>query len=106
MSGTFGSLSMALSALYAQRRGLDVAGQNVANANTEGYSRQRVGMQADIGSILATMWARPEGVGSGVGVTGVQRLRDEFLESRGRTEHEQSAYLADQSSAYGAIEDV
>ncbi|MGN6598367.1 MAG: flagellar basal body protein, partial [Actinomycetes bacterium] len=34
MGSTFGSLSTTLTALYAQRRGLDVTGQNIANANT------------------------------------------------------------------------
>lgn len=38
---TFSGLNTALSALYAQRRALDITGQNVANVNTEGYSRQR-----------------------------------------------------------------
>ncbi len=44
--GDFSSLNTALSALFAQRHALDVTGQNVANANTEGYSRQRVRMQS------------------------------------------------------------
>jgi flagellar hook-associated protein 1 FlgK len=106
MASSFGGINTALTALYAQRRGLDVAGQNVANVNTEGYTRQRAVMQADPGSISASMWARTDGVGAGVGVSSVQRLRDEFLESRGRTEHGQSAYLANQSAAYSTIEDV
>ena len=54
---TFSGLSGALSSLYAQRRGLDVTGQNIANANTEGYSRQRVEMKSVGGS--AVPCARP-----------------------------------------------
>jgi len=46
MTSSFSGLNTALSALYAQRRGLDVTGHNVANANTEGYSRQRVDLKA------------------------------------------------------------
>ncbi|HEX5203641.1 MAG TPA: flagellar basal body protein, partial [Actinoplanes sp.] len=38
MASTFGSINTALTSLYAQRRGLDVTGQNIANANTEGYT--------------------------------------------------------------------
>ena len=45
MGSSFGGINTALTALFAQRRGLDVTGQNIANANTEGYSRQRVHMQ-------------------------------------------------------------
>jgi len=106
MASTFGGINTALTSLYSQRRGLDVAGQNIANANTEGYTRQRAVMQADTGFIAPAMWARTDGVGAGVGVSSVQRLRDDFLETRGRSEHERSAYLTDQTAAYNAIEDV
>ena len=41
MSG-FSSLNVGAQALFAAQRALDVTGQNVSNANTEGYSRQRV----------------------------------------------------------------
>ena len=43
---TFSALNAATTALWAQRRGLDVTGQNIANVNSEGYSRQRADMQA------------------------------------------------------------
>jgi flagellar hook-associated protein 1 FlgK len=106
MASSFGGINTALTSLYAQRRGLDVTGQNIANANTEGYSRQRVEMQSQVGSISAAMYAKTDGLGTGVGVSDVQRMRDEYMENRARTEHGNSAYLADQTSAYGAIEDV
>ena len=41
MSG-FSSLNLGVSALSAAQRALDVTGQNLSNANTDGYSRQRV----------------------------------------------------------------
>ena len=47
---TFSGLSTALSSLNAQRQALQVAGQNIANANTVGYTRQR----ADLQSVDAT----------------------------------------------------
>src|SRR3954462_9480937 len=106
MASSFGGINTALTSLYAQRRALDVAGQNIANANTEGYTRQRVEMQSQTGSISAAMYAKTDGLGTGVGITDVTRLRDEFLENRGRTEHGNSAYLTTQSSSYAAIEDA
>jgi flagellar hook-associated protein 1 FlgK len=106
MASSFGSINTALTSLYAQRRAIDVAGQNIANANTEGYTRQRVDMQSQTGSISAAMYAKTDGLGTGVGITDVTRLRDEYLENRGRTEHGNSAYLTAQSSAYTAIEDA
>ena len=105
-SSSFGSINTALTSLYAQRRGLDVTGQNIANANTEGYSRQRVDMQAQVGATTAAIYARTNGVGTGVAVTDVQRMRDEFLENRGRAEHGKSTYMATQTAAYNAVEDV
>ena len=106
MASSFGSINTALTSLYAQRRGLDVTGQNIANANTEGYSRQRVVMQSQVGSITPAFYATTDGVGTGVGVSDVQRMRDEYLENRARTEHGNSAYVSTQSAAYSAIEDV
>ena len=106
MGSSFSGINTALTSLYAQRRGLDVTGQNIANVNTEGYTRQRVVMQAQVGSIVPSMWSTSDGVGTGVAVTDVQRIRDEYLESRGRAEHGTSAYLTTQSAAYVSIEDA
>ncbi len=38
---TLQGLQTALSGLLAEQQAMDVAGHNIANANTEGYSRQR-----------------------------------------------------------------
>ena len=103
---TFGGINNALTSLYAQRRGLDITGQNIANANTEGYSRQRAEMQAQAGSLVTALYSKSDSTGAGVTVSDVQRLRDEYLETRGRTEHERTAYLTDQAAVYSAIEDV
>jgi flagellar hook-associated protein 1 FlgK len=106
MGSTFSGISTALSALYAQRRGLDVAGQNIANANTEGYSRQRLGLQAASGPTTPALHSIWDGAGAGVEVTDITRTRDAFLESRGRTERGQSAYLTSLDGAYRFIEDL
>lgn len=104
MASSFGGINTALTSLYAQRQAIDVTGQNIANANTEGYTRQRVNMQSQVGAISPAMYARIDGVGTGVSVSDVQRLRDEYLENRGRTEHANSAYLTSQTAAYTEIE--
>ncbi|MBL8728246.1 MAG: flagellar hook-associated protein FlgK [Planctomycetes bacterium] len=76
---TFGfGLGSGLRALTAARLGMQTAGNNVANANTAGYSRQRVELAA----------AMPFGVngryqiGSGVDVLGITRMVDQGLETR------------------------
>ncbi len=83
----FSSLHLALSGLYAQRRGLDVTGHNIANANTEGYSRQRVTLSSVAGPVVPAMFSRWSGTGHGVRSDAVMRLRDQFLETRGYQEH-------------------
>ena len=90
---TFGSLNAATSALFAQRRALDVTGQNIANVNTEGYSRQRVELQAMGGSVVPAFYSTSPGIGAGVNADDVTRIRDAFLEGRGHTEHASNARL-------------
>jgi flagellar hook-associated protein 1 len=89
----FSGLQTALSALYAQRRGLELAGHNVANANTEGYSRQRVNMTSVGAPAVPAFWSKWEGDGQGVRVTDVTRFRDQFLEIRAALEHGASGLL-------------
>ncbi|MFF5079560.1 flagellar hook-associated protein FlgK [Actinoplanes sp. NPDC000266] len=106
MASSFGGLNTALTSLYAQRRGLDISGQNVANANTEGYTRQKVRMQSQTGSLNPGVYATTTQVGNGVTVSSVERGRNEYLEQRGRTEHANSSYMATQKSSYEQIESV
>jgi flagellar hook-associated protein 1 FlgK len=79
---TFSGLSVGLSSLYAQRRGLELTGHNIANSNTEGYSRQRLRLEADGGPIIPAIHSMWNGAGNGVTTASVERLRDVFLEAR------------------------
>src|SRR4249919_587127 len=75
MAGLFGSLSMAARALDAQRYGLDVAGQNIANVNTPGYSRRS--------ALFAAIPPYEKlSAGGGVEITGLRAMRDDRLERR------------------------
>jgi flagellar hook-associated protein 1 FlgK len=104
MSGTFTGLNTALTSLHAQRRGLDVTGQNIANANTDGYSRQRVTMESVGAPAVPALWSTYQGAGDGVAVTDVLRLRDAFLEARGRIESEKLARLSTRNDTVVGIE--
>ncbi|MCB0995398.1 MAG: flagellar hook-associated protein FlgK [Acidimicrobiales bacterium] len=66
--------------LIAAQRGLEVAGHNVANVNTKGYSRQRVEQATGAPRPGSRGMAGPGATGSGVVVTGVTRLRDRLLD--------------------------
>lgn len=74
-------LSIARSALFAHQRAMTITGQNVANANTPGYSRQRVELRpAD------PQWL-PEGtIGRGVDASIISRFRDTFADAAYRRE--------------------
>ncbi len=106
MASTFGGLNTALTSLYAQRRGLDVTGQNISNANTEGYTRQRVRLVANQGGLNPGIYSTVDQSGNGVKVASVERSRSQYIEERGRTEHGNAAYLTNQSATYHSIEDV
>jgi len=103
---TFSGLSVGLSSLYAQRAGLELAGHNVANANTEGYSRQRVGMAADGGPITPAIHSTWDGSGNGVTVTGFERMRDVFLESRALQERGVKSQLATGQLVLARVEGI
>lgn len=101
---SFASLGTALSALYAQRHGMDITGQNVANANTDGYSRQRVRMEAMGGVTGAQLHSRRMMAGGGVKVVDFQRLRDSFLELRALQEQSAGAALRTSQTTLARIE--
>ena len=106
MGSTFSGLNTALTSLYAQRRGLDIAGQNIANANTEGYTRQRVVMHAQNANLVPGIYATTDAIGNGVTVTSVERMRNTALDQRSYAEHANSAYHNERAGAYALIEDV
>ncbi len=101
---TFSGLNAATTALWSQRRALDVTGQNIANVNTDGYSRQRTDLQAIGGSVVPAFYSTSTGIGGGVSAEDVTRIRDAFLEGRGHTERANSARLAVESGAFELVE--
>ncbi len=80
MSG-FSTLNTALTGLSAAQRAMDVTGQNVVNANTAGYSRQRVDLVTAGTTVAATRYTGNEPVLSGVDVQDIARIRDAFTEA-------------------------
>jgi flagellar hook-associated protein 1 FlgK len=63
-------------------------------------------MQAATATSVPAVHSTSDGIGAGVTVSDVARLRDTFLEARGRAEHGSSAYLAARNEVYGRIENV
>lgn len=101
---SFGALNLGARAIFAAQRGLDITGQNIANSATPGYSRQRVDQVAVGGPTVPAIWSKYDETGGGVKVTGISRMRDEFLEARARTAHSSLGQLSEQTKTYEAIE--
>ncbi|MDQ1256440.1 MAG: flagellar hook-associated protein 1, partial [Candidatus Hydrogenedentes bacterium] len=76
MGTLFSALDIAHSGMLASQVQLDTAGHNIANVNTEGYSRQRVNLAARY-PILKQYGA----IGRGVQIQEIERLRDKFLDT-------------------------
>ena len=107
MRPTFLAFQTASRALAASQVSLDVTGNNIANANTEGYSRQRV----DISSISSTgydMKYMVPGAKAGVGVevTGIRQIRDPFLDLRYRSENAENGKLSTIISGLSDLEGI
>ena len=101
---TFSGISTALSSLIAQRQALEVSGQNIANANTVGYTRQRASISSLPAASVSSMFSTNNGPGEGTRVTGIDRLGDVFIDTRVRSETAGSAYLSARASAYTSLE--
>lgn len=86
--GTFSSFTTARLAIYASQASLNVTGNNIANINTEGYTRQRM----DLVSLYSTGQGKyanifNTNIGYGVLTRGATQLRDPFLDIRYRNEN-------------------
>lgn len=82
-------MNAAVLGLLANQRALDVASHNVANANTPGYSRQRIDMvptNPQGAGGFHSRWQGPGNVGTGVTVDQIKRVRDQFIDRQVREE--------------------
>lgn len=89
MGSAFFGLDTALRALRAAQQAIDVTSHNVANANTTGYSRQAVSLQATppytVTTFNRTLAAGQ--LGTGVAVSDVRRARSAFVDYQIRKEN-------------------
>ncbi|WP_291632454.1 flagellar hook-associated protein FlgK [Clostridium sp.] len=89
MAGLFSTFNVATRGMSAQQKALDVTSHNIANANTEGYSRQRATMETTRPFGMPSM-NNATGVGqlgTGVQVSAITRIRDTYLDYQVRTEN-------------------
>jgi len=97
----FGSLQLAGNTLQAMQIGLQVVGNNIANANTPGYIRERTIYTPAPVQRLGNLT-----LGLGVEVAGIIQNVDKFVESRLRDATSDTASAAVQEKAYRDIEAI
>jgi flagellar hook-associated protein 1 FlgK len=80
MSSSFFGFTIGLSALNTSKQALEVISHNIANMNTEGYSRQEAVLKTDVTQFLPSLnrSVNSSQLGSGVQVEEVRRLNNEF----------------------------
>ncbi len=108
MASIFNSLYVGYSGLNNAQVGIDTTGHNISNADTEGYTRQRV-----VSTAATPLSINPGQVGNGVEVKEVKRVFDNFVYDRYTdisAEKEYSGYekktLNTLSTFYPEVEDV
>jgi len=98
MSGLYGSLSVALSSLMASQQALETTANNVANANTPGFSRQRPVLVPGDPVIEGNL-----SFGTGVLIQRLESLRDPILEIQLNQETQQQSKL---NTTLGALQQM
>lgn len=88
MSGLFNTFNIAKRGIFVQQKAIEVTSHNIANANTEGFSRQRVEIQTTrpFGMPTLNNSAEVGQLGTGAEVSAIQRVRDTFIDYQVRTE--------------------
>lgn len=103
MASTFAGFSIAKSGLSANQMALNTVSHNIANANTEGFARQRLTMYADKPD---TFPSAPGTVGKGVRMDNVAQIRDEFLDFKYRGEKTKAGEYSALSGTYRTLEAI
>jgi len=107
LRSTFLGFQTASRALTASQICIDVTGNNIANADTEGYTRQRVDLVSiSSGGYSQKYMVTGASVGYGVAADGISQLRDPFLDLRFRTENAESGKLETIVSGLSDLENI
>lgn len=100
MSGIFGSLNTATKGLIAHQTALATTAHNISNANTEGFSRQRVDLKAD----TAYNYVGVGQLGTGVKMESIVRMVDDYVNSQIRNENGTLQRFTSQSDVLDQLE--
>ena len=108
MGSTFSGIELGKRSIMANTDAITTAGHNISNANTEGYSRQRVQIK-EFDPLYKPDLERAERagmIGQGVDVQSINRVRDELLDSRIVSQANTESYWQTRSDYYTMIEQI
>ncbi|MEK6268686.1 MAG: flagellar hook-associated protein FlgK, partial [Planococcus sp. (in: firmicutes)] len=89
MVSTFHGLELGKRGLSVGQASLTTTGQNIANVNTKGYSRQQVNSSASPSlDVWTNQGANTGQLGTGVNIDSITRVRDRFLDQQVRDHSE------------------
>lgn len=103
MRSTFLGFNTVRSGLFAAQRALDITGHNIANVNTNGYSRQRLNQ---VQSSALPLFGGQGMLGTGVDTLSITQLRNEFLDFKYRSEVTAQGYWEAKQSGLSFIEAI
>ncbi len=108
MANSFGAIELGKRSLMAHAQQINTAGHNISNADTEGYTRQRVQVKAfdPIYRPDLTRAETPGQIGQGTAIEQVTRLRDELLDQRIVAQENQESYWATREKYYVMLEQI
>ena len=108
MGSTFSGIELGKRSIMAHTDAISTAGHNISNANTDGYSRQRVQLK-EFDPLYRPDLERPERagmIGQGIDVQSITRIRDEMLDQRITAQQNQESYWDTRSKYYTMIEQI
>ena len=108
MGSTFSGIELGKRSIMANQDAITTAGHNISNANTEGYSRQRVQIKEfdPLYKPDLERLERPGLIGQGVDVKSIDRIRDELLDERIVGQANQESYWDTRSKYYTMLEQI
>ncbi len=107
MRPTFLAFQTASRALSASQALIDVTGNNIANVNTNGYTRQRVDLASISNSGYTQKYTVPGAtVGLGVNISGIGQIRDPFLDARYRAQASEASQYNTLLEGLSGLENV
>jgi len=108
MGSTFSGIELGKRSIIAHTDAITTAGHNISNANTEGYSRQRVQLKEfdPLYKPDLERAERPGMIGQGIDVQAINRIRDELLDKRIVGQQNLESYWKTRSDYYTMLEQI